>query len=268
MCTGGGEQNRALLFLSPEQQRESLLCMLLVNKLERSLLAEAKIWAFGLKLSGFDSSSGFKPFLKISAQNTPPIKRKISRRKHYLLVRLQGCHFLTHYSVLSTSAPHPCWSSHPRMSLHRSPLLGSRPSSQWAEPISRVLCSKSGSRTPSRDLPLTALVLLWVPVVNLYFLLSEANLSVIHLASLKPQYKDLAEFCPKKDHSAAHNCSSRGSLNTWLKWKLMKVALNTKFLLAASPSAYDVSSSCRPFQNRFTPLIFAASVFQLWPKWL
>lgn len=182
------------------------------KQIQKVIAGGGKNLSFGLKLSGFDSSSEFKPFLKISAQNTLPIKRKISRKKCYLLVRLQGCHFLTHYSMLSSSAPHPCSSSHPRMSLHRSTLLGRR-----AEPISRVLFSKSGSRTPSRDLPLTALVLLWVPVVNLYFLLSEANLSVIHLASLKPKHEDLAEFCSKKDHSAAHNCSSRGSLNTRLK---------------------------------------------------
>lgn len=66
------------------------------KQIGKSLLAEAKIWGFGLKFSAFDSTSGFKSFLKISAQNALPIKRKINRKKYYLQVRLQGCHFLTH----------------------------------------------------------------------------------------------------------------------------------------------------------------------------
>lgn len=64
------------------------------KQIGKSLLAEAKIWGFGLKFSAFDSTSGFKSFLKISAQNTLPIKRKISRKKIICRSDYRGVIFL------------------------------------------------------------------------------------------------------------------------------------------------------------------------------
>lgn len=91
------------------------------------------------------------------------VYQKENKQKKILSAQIIGVSFSYTLSRIVPQCSTSFSSSHPRMSLHKSTFLGRRPRSQWPEPISRVLCSKSSSRTPSSDLLLTALVLLQVP---------------------------------------------------------------------------------------------------------
>lgn len=214
------------------------------KQIGKVIAGRGKIWAFGLKFSAFDSSSGFKPLLKISAQDTVPIKKKINI-KILSAGQITGVSFCYTLSWVGLQCPTSLLKPPvPGCHCTRALSLGGDPDPSELSPFPECCAANQAAGPPGMICSL--LCCFWgFLLVHLYFLLFEANLPVIHLASLKPKPEDLAELCPKRDHSAAHNCSSRGSLNTWLKWKLMKVALNTKFLLAASPSACGVTSWCR-----------------------
>lgn len=166
-------------------------------------------------------------------QPTPYQKENKQKKKKRSAGHIMGVSFSYTWSCIVPSAPILAQAAVPGCHCTRALSLGEDADLSELSPSLECCCAANQAAGP------------WAEICCHCFGASvsvECHLPVIHLASLKPRPEDLAVFCPKKDHSAAHNCSSRGSLNTWLKRKLMKVALNTKFLLAASPSTCDVAS--------------------------
>lgn len=171
--------------------------MLLVSKSEWSLNWDENL-RFLIKKNLFDDSCPeFSPFLKISAQWTLAVsaqveldQKKYRRKESDSLVRLKML-FSWWVLCITFHCPHSCASSYCNL-LHWVSLLKSTYAwgKKWITvnlPHFQSLCRKAGNKTTSGNVLLSALVLFRCLVANLYFWLSEANIPVIHLASLKPQ---------------------------------------------------------------------------------